>query len=64
MTKRTAAVAGAGIAGLAAAAALAQRGFDVRVFERTEDPREFGAGGGVSAPPTSPSASASAEAAG
>jgi 2-polyprenyl-6-methoxyphenol hydroxylase-like FAD-dependent oxidoreductase len=44
MTKRTAAVAGAGIAGLAAAAALAQRGFDVRVFERTEDPREFGAG--------------------
>jgi 2-polyprenyl-6-methoxyphenol hydroxylase-like FAD-dependent oxidoreductase len=43
MTKRTAAVAGAGIAGLAAAAALAQRGFDVRVFERTEDPREFGA---------------------
>jgi 2-polyprenyl-6-methoxyphenol hydroxylase-like FAD-dependent oxidoreductase len=44
MTKRTAAVAGAGIAGLAAAAALAQRGFQVRVFERTEDPREFGAG--------------------
>jgi 2-polyprenyl-6-methoxyphenol hydroxylase-like FAD-dependent oxidoreductase len=44
MTKRTVAVAGAGIAGLAAAAALAQRGFDVRVFERTEDPREFGAG--------------------
>jgi 2-polyprenyl-6-methoxyphenol hydroxylase-like FAD-dependent oxidoreductase len=44
MTKRTAAVAGAGIAGLAAAAALAQRGFDVRVFERADDPREFGAG--------------------
>jgi len=44
MTKRTAAVAGAGIAGLAAAAALARRGFEVRVFERTEDPREFGAG--------------------
>jgi 2-polyprenyl-6-methoxyphenol hydroxylase-like FAD-dependent oxidoreductase len=44
MSKPTAAVAGAGIAGLAAAAALAQRGFDVRIFERTEDPREFGAG--------------------
>jgi 2-polyprenyl-6-methoxyphenol hydroxylase-like FAD-dependent oxidoreductase len=44
MSKPTAAVAGAGIAGLAAAAALAQRGFAVRIFERTEDPREFGAG--------------------
>jgi 2-polyprenyl-6-methoxyphenol hydroxylase-like FAD-dependent oxidoreductase len=44
MTIRTAAVAGAGIAGLAAAAALAQRGVEVRVFERTDSPREFGAG--------------------
>jgi 2-polyprenyl-6-methoxyphenol hydroxylase-like FAD-dependent oxidoreductase len=41
---RTAAVAGAGIAGLAAAAALAQRGFAVQVFEKSANPREFGAG--------------------
>lgn len=41
---RTAAVAGAGIAGLAAATALAQRGFQVQVFERSTRPREFGAG--------------------
>ncbi len=41
---RTAAVAGAGIAGLAAAAALARRGFGVTVFEKSGNPREFGAG--------------------
>ena len=41
---RTAAVAGAGIAGLAAAAALARRGLEVTVFEKSENPREFGAG--------------------
>lgn len=41
---RMAAVAGAGIAGLAAAAALAQRGFAVQVFEKSAQPREFGAG--------------------
>ena len=42
--RRRAIVAGAGIAGLTAAAALAQRDFDVTVYERTDDPREFGAG--------------------
>lgn len=41
---RTAAIAGAGIAGLTAAAALARYGFTVRVYERSDDPREFGAG--------------------
>ncbi len=40
----TVAVAGAGIAGFAAAAALARRGFDVRIYERSQEPREFGAG--------------------
>jgi len=40
----TVAIAGAGIAGFAAAAALARKGFDVRVYERSEEPREFGAG--------------------
>jgi 2-polyprenyl-6-methoxyphenol hydroxylase-like FAD-dependent oxidoreductase len=40
----TAEVAGGGIAGLAAAAALAQRGWQVRVHERAPDLRMFGAG--------------------
>lgn len=40
----TVAIAGAGIAGFAAAAALARKGFDVRVYERSDEPREFGAG--------------------
>jgi salicylate hydroxylase len=38
------AVAGAGIAGLAAAIALAQRGFEVDLFERARDLDEIGAG--------------------
>jgi 2-polyprenyl-6-methoxyphenol hydroxylase-like FAD-dependent oxidoreductase len=37
-------IAGAGLSGLTAAAALAQRGFEVRVFERNDTLREFGAG--------------------
>lgn len=44
MTAFPVAVAGAGIAGLAAAAVLARRGLPVTVYERSEDPREFGAG--------------------
>jgi 2-polyprenyl-6-methoxyphenol hydroxylase-like FAD-dependent oxidoreductase len=40
----TAVVAGAGIAGLTAGLALARRGIQVTVFERSKDPREFGAG--------------------
>jgi 2-polyprenyl-6-methoxyphenol hydroxylase-like FAD-dependent oxidoreductase len=44
MSARTVAVAGAGIAGLAAAAVLAQRGLQVEVYERSDNPREFGAG--------------------
>ena len=42
--RRTAVVAGAGIAGLSAAASLALAGFAVRIFERSAQPREFGAG--------------------
>ena len=38
------AVAGAGIAGLTSALALAQRGFSVEVFERAEALEEIGAG--------------------
>jgi 2-polyprenyl-6-methoxyphenol hydroxylase-like FAD-dependent oxidoreductase len=41
---RTAVVAGGGIAGFAAAAALVRHGFDVTVYEESEEPREFGAG--------------------
>jgi 2-polyprenyl-6-methoxyphenol hydroxylase-like FAD-dependent oxidoreductase len=41
---RSVAVAGAGIAGLTAGLALAQRGMRVTIYERSEDPREFGAG--------------------
>jgi 2-polyprenyl-6-methoxyphenol hydroxylase-like FAD-dependent oxidoreductase len=37
-------IAGAGLAGLAAAAALAQRGWDVRVHEKGSELREIGAG--------------------
>lgn len=44
MTQRHAEIAGAGIAGLTAAAALAQRGWSVRVHERSADLRTFGAG--------------------
>ncbi len=45
MTKKlTAAVAGGGIGGLATAAALAQRGWDVTVFERQDALRAVGAG--------------------
>lgn len=42
--KRHAEVAGAGFAGLTVAAALAQRGWTVRVHERTSEVRAFGAG--------------------
>jgi 2-polyprenyl-6-methoxyphenol hydroxylase-like FAD-dependent oxidoreductase len=41
---RVAEIAGAGLAGLAAAAALAQRGWLVRVHERSPELREIGAG--------------------
>ncbi|MGD9734432.1 MAG: FAD-dependent oxidoreductase [Solirubrobacterales bacterium] len=44
MSKRHAEIAGAGIVGLTAAAALAQRGWSVRVHERGEELREIGAG--------------------
>lgn len=44
MTKRHAEIAGAGIAGLTLAAALAQRGWSVRVHERSSNLRTFGAG--------------------
>lgn len=45
MTKRRhAEIAGAGFAGLAAAAALCQRGWTVRVHEVNDEPRAFGAG--------------------
>lgn len=37
-------IAGAGIAGLAAAVSFRIHGFDVEVFERSEQPREIGAG--------------------
>ncbi|MFM9886899.1 MAG: FAD-dependent monooxygenase, partial [Burkholderiales bacterium] len=41
---RQAIIAGGGIAGLAAGAALAQRGWRVRIFERSPELRTFGAG--------------------
>ena len=44
MTQRHAEIAGAGFAGLTAGAALAQRGWSVRVHERAAEAREFGAG--------------------
>lgn len=44
MTSRHAEIAGAGIAGLTAAAALAQRGWSVRLHERSANLRTFGAG--------------------
>ncbi len=44
MTKLTAAVAGGGIGGLATAAALAQRGWEVTVYERQDELRAVGAG--------------------
>jgi 2-polyprenyl-6-methoxyphenol hydroxylase-like FAD-dependent oxidoreductase len=44
MTQRHAEIAGAGFAGLTAAAALAQRGWSVRVHERAEALRTTGAG--------------------
>jgi 2-polyprenyl-6-methoxyphenol hydroxylase-like FAD-dependent oxidoreductase len=43
-TRRHAEIAGAGLAGLTAAAALAQRGWSVRVHERGRELREIGAG--------------------
>src|SRR3954470_5039539 len=43
-TKPVAEIAGAGLAGLAAAAALAQRGWSVRVNEKGRELREIGAG--------------------
>lgn len=42
--KRTAEIAGAGLAGLAVATALAQRGWQVRVHEKGSELREIGAG--------------------
>jgi 2-polyprenyl-6-methoxyphenol hydroxylase-like FAD-dependent oxidoreductase len=44
MSRKTVAIAGGGIAGFAAAAALSRHGFDVRIYEQSEEPREFGAG--------------------
>ena len=44
MTTRTVAVAGAGIGGLTAALALIDKGFDVTVFEQSNELREVGAG--------------------
>jgi 2-polyprenyl-6-methoxyphenol hydroxylase-like FAD-dependent oxidoreductase len=44
MSQRHAEIAGAGIAGLTAAAALAQRGWSVTVHERSPNLRTFGAG--------------------
>lgn len=44
MKKQHAEIAGAGFAGLTAAAALAQRGWSVRVHEQSPECREFGAG--------------------
>lgn len=44
MTRLHAKIAGAGIGGLTLAAALAQRGWSVRVHERARDLRAFGAG--------------------
>jgi salicylate hydroxylase len=44
MTTRTVAVVGAGIGGLTAALALIDRGFDVTVFEQSNELREVGAG--------------------
>jgi 2-polyprenyl-6-methoxyphenol hydroxylase-like FAD-dependent oxidoreductase len=41
---RTAEIAGAGLAGLAVAVALAQRGWRVRVHEKGKELREIGAG--------------------
>jgi 2-polyprenyl-6-methoxyphenol hydroxylase-like FAD-dependent oxidoreductase len=42
-------IAGAGISGLTAAAALAKAGWRVRVHERSEELREIGAGSDVTA---------------
>jgi len=44
MTKRHAEIVGAGFAGLTAASALAQRGWSVRVHERSDRLRTAGAG--------------------
>lgn len=44
LTDRAATIIGAGVAGLTAAIALAQRGARVRVLERASEVREFGAG--------------------
>lgn len=44
LTPGSAAVVGAGIGGLAAAAALARTGWAVRIYERAPEAREFGAG--------------------
>ncbi|MFT4585779.1 MAG: 2-polyprenyl-6-methoxyphenol hydroxylase-like FAD-dependent oxidoreductase [Gammaproteobacteria bacterium] len=44
MTKLTAIIAGGGIGGLACAAALAQRGWAVTVYERQDELRAVGAG--------------------
>ncbi|MCG8455144.1 MAG: FAD-dependent monooxygenase, partial [Holophagales bacterium] len=44
MTRDPAIVAGAGIGGLTAAIALKQAGYDVHVFERSDQLREVGAG--------------------
>ena len=42
MSRRTALIAGAGIGGLAAAIALRRSGWDVRLFERSSEPRALG----------------------
>jgi len=44
---RAALIVGAGIGGLSAAIALRRLGWDVRVFEQAESPRELGFGVGI-----------------
>ena len=47
MSTRTALIVGAGIGGLSAAIALRQAGWNIRIFERANSPRELGFGVGL-----------------